>query len=213
MTLTWPPDTETFRGASADGAGPETGAPSLIEKWLPWHGQTISPPVTDPTGQPWCVQIALNALKSPFAGWVTTTFWSMIVPPPTGTSAAATVVPPVPLLPPEADPDPDARARGPGAGRTGVTAAARGQQRQRRTTDGRTAQHRPSGDRGLLAVLGVRHLGSYALFLAVLVFARVFAGAFADPCTDTGAAFLRTPRLGGCLASLPFSSGARKCPV
>ena len=66
-----------------------------MENLLPWHGHTIEPPVTWVTRQPWCVQTAVNALKSPFYGWVTTTCWPVrIFPPPTGTSEVASFPPP-----------------------------------------------------------------------------------------------------------------------
>src|SRR5215470_9637140 len=42
------------------------------------------------TMQPWCVQIAVNALNEPACGCVITMFLpSMILPPPSGTSAVA----------------------------------------------------------------------------------------------------------------------------
>src|SRR6476661_8223507 len=80
-----------------------------MENWLPWHGQMISPPCTWVTRQPWWVQIAVNALKSPLVGWVTTTCWAVrIFPPPTGTSDVVIVPPPPPepwLAPPDSPPD------------------------------------------------------------------------------------------------------------
>src|SRR5690349_8997538 len=46
------------------------------------------PPATLLTMQPWCVQIAVNALNEPACGCVITMFLpSMILPPPSGTSA------------------------------------------------------------------------------------------------------------------------------
>jgi hypothetical protein len=54
------------------------------------------------TLQPWCVQIALNALKSPALGWVTTTACppaSTILPPPTGMSAVLAIAPAPPPAP------------------------------------------------------------------------------------------------------------------
>ncbi len=48
-----------------------------MENALPWHGHMITPSATDPTGQPWCVQIAEKPLNSPSAGCVTTTFSSL----------------------------------------------------------------------------------------------------------------------------------------
>src|SRR5437763_13381982 len=49
------------------------------------------PPDTLLSGQPACVQVAVNPSNVPLAGWVTTTFcWLMITPPPTGTCEAAT---------------------------------------------------------------------------------------------------------------------------
>lgn len=45
----WSPSTLTFWAGSGAVAGPATADPSSIEKWLPWHGHTISPSVTSPT--------------------------------------------------------------------------------------------------------------------------------------------------------------------
>src|SRR3954468_6941580 len=82
------PSTLMFLSGSGDVAGPRTTDPSATAKRLPWHGQSIVPSVTSETVQPWCVQIAENALNSPAVGWVTTTCWSAkTAPPPTGTSA------------------------------------------------------------------------------------------------------------------------------
>ncbi len=126
------------------------GEPSLIEKWLLWHGQTISPPSTLDTVQPWCVQTAVNALKSPLVGWVTTTFWSArTVPPPSGTSDVATVAPPDAPEPPEPCRRPS----------VGAPAAAGGEQRQGDPADRQPAEHRPPVQRARRArgLLGVAH--------------------------------------------------------
>src|SRR5580765_5467221 len=54
------------------------------------------------TWQPWWVQVALNALKVPAVGWVTTTFWSLkILPPPAGTAEAGPRSAPAPAPAPE----------------------------------------------------------------------------------------------------------------
>ena len=47
-------------------------APSVILNLLPWHGQSMVPSAILSTRQPTWVQTALNALNSPFLGWVTT---------------------------------------------------------------------------------------------------------------------------------------------
>ena len=58
-----------------------------MENLLPWQGQLMVPPPTEPTEQPWWVQVLENALKSPELGWVTTHFWSAnTAPPPSGMS-------------------------------------------------------------------------------------------------------------------------------
>src|SRR5215469_6961928 len=76
--------------ASGLGAGPPTTAPVLMLYWLPWQGQSIVPLEIVATMQPMCVQTALNALKSPEFGWVTTTFSLVkILPLPTGISLVA----------------------------------------------------------------------------------------------------------------------------
>ena len=81
------PVTVTCLAGRAFGAGPPLTEPSWIEYSLPWHGHLIKPPETLPTVHPIWVQIALNALNWPAAGWVTTTFCaSKILPPPTGIS-------------------------------------------------------------------------------------------------------------------------------
>ena len=51
--------------ASGLGAGPWTTEPSLMLYLLPWHGQLMVPFETLLTMQPWCVQIAVNALNDP----------------------------------------------------------------------------------------------------------------------------------------------------
>ena len=45
-------------GASGLVAGPLTTEPSLMLNRLPWHGQSMVPPETLLTMQPWCVQTA-----------------------------------------------------------------------------------------------------------------------------------------------------------
>jgi hypothetical protein len=104
LTETCPPASLTFFAGSGFGAGPDSGEPSVIEKWLPWQGHTIWPPDISLTVHPIWVQMALNALNCPLVGWVTTTCWpARIVPPPTGTSASGTVAEapePPPLEPP-----------------------------------------------------------------------------------------------------------------
>ena len=65
-----------------------------MENWLPWHRQMIASPWISDTGQPWWVQMLLNALNSPSVGCVTTYLASSrMTPPPTGTSAVATLGP------------------------------------------------------------------------------------------------------------------------
>ena len=55
---------------------------------LPWHGQSMTPSSTAVDRAALVRAVALNALKSPSVGWVTTIFWSSkILPPPTGMSA------------------------------------------------------------------------------------------------------------------------------
>src|SRR5690606_5810145 len=98
-----------------------TTEPSTIECSLLWHGHWITPSAMLSTLQPRCVQVALNPLKSPAVGWVTTRFWSArIRPPPTSTSAVlATGVPPEPSPswpPPPASPPPAAGGGGAGGG-------------------------------------------------------------------------------------------------
>ena len=81
------PSTVIATAASGAVAGPDIGEPSSRENWLTWHGQGISPSLLDSTVQPWWVQTAENALKSPSVGWVTTTLASALTTqPPTGTS-------------------------------------------------------------------------------------------------------------------------------
>lgn len=68
-------------------AGPLATEPSAMLNLLPWHGQLMVPPDTEPTVQPACVHTAENALKVPAVGWVTTTCWlGKTRPPPTGTA-------------------------------------------------------------------------------------------------------------------------------
>src|SRR5215469_272590 len=81
------PETLIAWAASGLGAGPPTTDPSLMLNWLPWHGQSIVPLLIWLTMHPMCVQTALNALKSPETGCVTTTFSAVkILPLPTGIS-------------------------------------------------------------------------------------------------------------------------------
>src|SRR4051794_16756755 len=60
---------------SGEGGGPAVTAPVLASYLPPWHGQTKPTPWLKPTVQPACVQMALNARKSPedsctnHAGW------------------------------------------------------------------------------------------------------------------------------------------------
>src|SRR5215472_19301208 len=84
------PETLIAWAASGLGAGPPTTDPSLMLNWLPWHGQSIVPLLIWLTMHPMCVQTALNALKSPETGCVTTTFSEVkILPLPTGISLVA----------------------------------------------------------------------------------------------------------------------------
>src|SRR6516164_4251462 len=84
------PETLIVSAASGLGAGPLTTEPSLMLNWLPWHGQSIVPSLIWLTMHPMCVQTALNALKSPETGCVTTTFSGVkILPLPTGISLVA----------------------------------------------------------------------------------------------------------------------------
>src|SRR5215469_3827441 len=84
------PETLIASAASGLGAGPPTTEPSLMLNWLPWHGQSIVPSLIWLTMHPMCVQTALNALKSPETGCVTTTFSGVkILPLPTGISLVA----------------------------------------------------------------------------------------------------------------------------
>ena len=79
-----------------------TTLPFLMLNWLPWHGQSMVPLATWSTRQPWWVHTALNALKWPAAGWVTTTFseWK-ILPLPTGMAlVAVSAAPSRPSRPP-----------------------------------------------------------------------------------------------------------------
>src|SRR5690242_6356564 len=71
-----------------------------MENLLPWQVQSISSPLISATTQPWWVQTALKALKSPSVGWVTTTFSpGKILPPPTGTSEVVAMPPDEVVLP------------------------------------------------------------------------------------------------------------------
>jgi hypothetical protein len=91
---------------SAVGAGPATTAPSVILNLEPWQGQSMVPSATWLHRHPTCVQIALKALKTPLAGWVTTTLASVkTMPPPSGMSAVrpSTVPPEPPERPAGAD--------------------------------------------------------------------------------------------------------------
>lgn len=81
------PLTVIFFAGSGDCAGPCFTLPSATANLLPWQGQLMVPPVTVETVHPSWVHTAENALKSPFAGWVTTTFLSLkTFPPPSGMS-------------------------------------------------------------------------------------------------------------------------------
>lgn len=81
--LIWSPVTVILTAGSGVLAGPAVGEPSVMENELPWQVQLIRPSLTVETVQLWWVQVELNALNSPAAGWVTTTFWSAkIIPPP-----------------------------------------------------------------------------------------------------------------------------------
>jgi hypothetical protein len=84
-----PPSARTGYSLSGFVAGPFCTDPSAILNSLPWQGHLITPFDTPPTVQPWWVHTAVNALKAPWLGWVTTTFSAALtLPPPTGTSAA-----------------------------------------------------------------------------------------------------------------------------
>src|ERR1700722_4337977 len=86
--------------ASAVGAGPAPTPPALILNLGPWQGQSMVPSATWLQRQPTWVQIALKALKTPLAGWVTTTLASVkTVPPPSGMSAVwPSTMPPEPAV-------------------------------------------------------------------------------------------------------------------
>ena len=90
------PSTVIETSARGAVAGPLTTEPSSREKALPWQLQGISPSLDALTEHPWWVQVALNALKSPSVGWVTTTFSaSNTAQPPTGMSdVLASAAPP-----------------------------------------------------------------------------------------------------------------------
>lgn len=81
------PLTVIFFAGSGDCAGPCFTLPSATANLLPWQGQLMVPPTTVETVHPSWVHTAEKALKSPLAGWVTTTFWSLkTFPPPSGMS-------------------------------------------------------------------------------------------------------------------------------
>src|SRR3954465_2659275 len=84
------PDFVNLTAGNGSWAGPWTGSPLVMSKWLLWQGQMITPSSTEPTGQPWWGQIALKALNSPPGGWGTTYFSSPTTPPPTTTSEIGT---------------------------------------------------------------------------------------------------------------------------
>src|SRR5579862_7017924 len=94
-----PPLTLIGSADSGLGAGPATTSPVVMLYWLPWHGQSMVPLPTVLTRQPMCVQTALNALKSPAVGWVTTTLGPLkTVPLPTGIALVAASAFPVGAL-------------------------------------------------------------------------------------------------------------------
>src|ERR1700722_5367817 len=102
-----PSATRIGAGGSAVGAGPATPAPLVILNLEPWQGQSMVPSATWLQRQPTWVQIALKALKTPLAGWLTTTLASVkITPPPSGMSA---------VWPSTVAPEPAAGAAVPGA--------------------------------------------------------------------------------------------------
>ena len=98
------PETVICLAGSGLGAGPATTSPVVMLYWLPWHGQSMVPSLIWLTMHPIWVQTALNALKSPAAGWVTTTRGPVkILPLPTGIwLVAASAVAAVALLAPAA---------------------------------------------------------------------------------------------------------------
>src|SRR5689334_12334137 len=95
------PSTVISTASSGALAGPDCGEPSSRENLLPWHGHGMSPSSLDSTMQPWCVQTAVNALKSPSVGWVSTILEAATTKhPPTGTSEVlARAAPPPPVEP------------------------------------------------------------------------------------------------------------------
>ena len=202
-----PPLTVTLTVGSGRGAGPACTLPSSIENLLPWQVQLIVPSLTEVTGHPWCVQIEENPRKSPFVGWVTTTWASgKISPPPTGTpeagpstlSAPAPDLPPapgavVPPLPEPPEPPEPPHAASSGSARPRPAAPVRARRRVI-----------PSAPRPL----PVRRLAHHFSPLAT----RRRAALFLTGRSGSGAFFGATGRP-GCLASLPSSSGARNCPV
>src|ERR1700761_2081459 len=99
-----PPETLICLAGSGLGAGPATTSPVVMLYWLPWHGQSMVPSLIWLTIHPIWVQTALNALKSPAVGWVTTTCDSVKISPlPTGIwLVAASALTPVLLLDPPA---------------------------------------------------------------------------------------------------------------
>lgn len=115
-TTTFFPETVALASSSGLVAGCLSTNPSLIENRLPWQVQTMASPRISDTGQPWWVQMLLNASNSPSVGWVTTYLASSrMTPPPTGTSAVATLGPDGAAgADDEADGDGDADADGEG---------------------------------------------------------------------------------------------------
>src|SRR6476469_10351305 len=96
------PSTVIWTAASGALAGPDCGEPSSRENLLPWQGHGMSPSVLDSTRQPWWVHTAVNALKSPSVGWVSTILESATTKHPhTGTPAVLARA-----APPPDDPDP-----------------------------------------------------------------------------------------------------------
>jgi hypothetical protein len=104
------PWTVILTAASGRVAGPFTTEPLTALYLLPWHGQSMVPPPTWSTMQPWWVQMAVNAWKAPAVGWVITIFWVVrILPPPTGMSVVVArtldAAPPPDKPPPAGDED------------------------------------------------------------------------------------------------------------
>ena len=63
--------TVTVLAGSADVAGPLLTSPVAMSNSLPWQAQLMVPSFDARTVQPWWVQTAEKALKSPAVGWVT----------------------------------------------------------------------------------------------------------------------------------------------